>query len=548
MADYTTEKMADEKKGNYLEPIQRVEEATVVELEHNRNGQFHRSFTPRQVHVISLGSNIGSGLFIATGKALANGGPGNMVIAYGLVCSCVWAVLQSLSEMTIAFPVSGNFIDYADRFVDPALAWGAGFAEWLGWVAVIGAEATFFNVLIQYWAEGSFPEAASITIFLFSCIAIFTLPNVVFAWFEYATSLIKIFLFLLIIVTSLAITLGAGPNGYVHHGRTWTDLPVFKNGFAGFANAALLATWAVGDQVFIGIIGGEAENPRYSMAHATKLVPFRVNFIYMISIVFITILVPSDDDRLLGGSGVAASPFVIAIQDSGIKGLPDLLNVGIMCGLLAIAAESVYIASRILRTMSHQKIIPEVFARVDSKGRPRLSLIVTCTTGVFLAYINLSSGGQVGFGWLLSITSSAYFSVWIIISFTNYRFRQAVKAQNDELLEEQYAWRSSWWPLAPAWLMLISVMLLICCLFAAIDPLDGSSFTAYNFFQYIIGILIIFVFTIAYKLLMRTPWRDPATADLKTGRNKISPEDLAQLDSYYAMSKWRRFGTYIQLW
>jgi amino acid transporter len=55
-----------------------------------------------------------------------------MVIAYFMVCTCVWAVLQSLSEMTIAFPVSGNYIDYADRWVDPALAFGAGFAEWLG--------------------------------------------------------------------------------------------------------------------------------------------------------------------------------------------------------------------------------------------------------------------------------------------------------------------------------------------------------------------------------------------------------------------------------
>lgn len=55
-----------------------------------------------------------------------------MVIAYLMVCSCVWAVLQSLSEMTTAFPVSGNYIDYADRWVDPALAFGAGFAEWLG--------------------------------------------------------------------------------------------------------------------------------------------------------------------------------------------------------------------------------------------------------------------------------------------------------------------------------------------------------------------------------------------------------------------------------
>ena len=82
--------------------------------------------------IISLGSNIGSGVFIATGKALATGGPGNMLIAYTMVCTCVWAVLQSLSEMTIAFPVSGNYIDYADRWVDPALAFGAGFAEWLG--------------------------------------------------------------------------------------------------------------------------------------------------------------------------------------------------------------------------------------------------------------------------------------------------------------------------------------------------------------------------------------------------------------------------------
>ena len=71
-------------------------------------------------------------MFIGVGKALASGGPGSMVIAYGIVCSGVWAVLQTLSEMTIAFPTSGNYIDYAGRWVDPALAFGAGFAEWLG--------------------------------------------------------------------------------------------------------------------------------------------------------------------------------------------------------------------------------------------------------------------------------------------------------------------------------------------------------------------------------------------------------------------------------
>jgi amino acid transporter len=85
-----------------------------------------------QFQIISLGSSVGSGLFIAIGKALANGGPGTMFLAYLVVCSGVWANLQTLGEMTIAFPTSGNYIDYAGRWVDPALAFGAGFAEWLG--------------------------------------------------------------------------------------------------------------------------------------------------------------------------------------------------------------------------------------------------------------------------------------------------------------------------------------------------------------------------------------------------------------------------------
>lgn len=60
------------------------------------------------------------------------GGPASTILGYAIVCTCVFAVLQISGEMTIAFPTSGNFIDYADRFVDPALAFAAGFAEWLG--------------------------------------------------------------------------------------------------------------------------------------------------------------------------------------------------------------------------------------------------------------------------------------------------------------------------------------------------------------------------------------------------------------------------------
>lgn len=158
----------------------------------------------------------------------------------------------------------------------------------------------------------------------------------------------------------------------------------------GFGRAALLATWAVGDQIFIGIIGGEAKNPRFSMGHATKLVPYRVIFVYMICVIFITLLIPSVNDQLLGGSGVTASPFVLSIQSVGIPYVSSILNAGIMCGILAISAESIYLSSRILGTMGFQRLVPIWIAQVDRKGRPIRSLVVTCLAAVVLTYINLS--------------------------------------------------------------------------------------------------------------------------------------------------------------
>ena len=189
------------------------------------------------------------------------------------------------------------------------------------------------------------------------------------------------------------MVLGAGPDGYVHHGETWQGGLAFRNGFKGYGNSVLLAILAIGDNSFTGFIAGEAVSPRYSVAHAVNLIPARVTGFYLVSMMFIGLLVPANSDRLLGGSGVAASPFVISIDEAGIKGLPDLLNVVIMFAVMSIGAESVYVASRILRAMSHQRLIPPWIARVDRRGRPRTALAITLGVAVALTYCNLSSGG-----------------------------------------------------------------------------------------------------------------------------------------------------------
>jgi amino acid transporter len=73
----------------------------------------------------------GTGLFVASGKSLASGGPAAVLICFVFVGVTLFCTVQALGEMAVLFPVAGSFSAYSTRFIDPA--WG--FA--MGWVLTI---------------------------------------------------------------------------------------------------------------------------------------------------------------------------------------------------------------------------------------------------------------------------------------------------------------------------------------------------------------------------------------------------------------------------
>jgi amino acid transporter len=73
--------------------------------------------------MFSIACTIGTGLVIGSGTALAQGGPGSMLVANLLVGMAVFFVMTALGEMAAYPPVNKGFGGYATRFVDSAFGW-----------------------------------------------------------------------------------------------------------------------------------------------------------------------------------------------------------------------------------------------------------------------------------------------------------------------------------------------------------------------------------------------------------------------------------------
>jgi AAT family amino acid transporter len=71
------------------------------------SGGLHRGLSARQVQMIAIAGTIGTGLFLGTGRSLAQGGPASLLICYSIVGFIVYVTLLLLGEMATQYPVAG---------------------------------------------------------------------------------------------------------------------------------------------------------------------------------------------------------------------------------------------------------------------------------------------------------------------------------------------------------------------------------------------------------------------------------------------------------
>ncbi|KAL9020460.1 MAG: hypothetical protein Q9185_002335 [Variospora sp. 1 TL-2023] len=507
-----------------------------------------RKLKGRHLQMIAIGGSIGTGLFVGSGKALQQGGPASLLIAFSLIGAMLFCTVQALGEMAVLLPVAGSFSAYSTRFLDPAWGFAMGWNYATLWLIILPLEIVAAAITIEYW-DSPISPAVWVTIFLLGIISINLVGVRGYGEAEFVFSIIKVIAVIGFIILGIILNVGGGRNAEYIGGRYWASPGAFNNGFQGLCSVFVIAAFAFTGTELVGLAAAETANPRKSLPTAVKQVFWRICLFYIVSLTLVGLLVPYTDRRLIGqsSSDAKASPFVIAIKNAGITGLDSVMNVVIMISVLSVGNSAVYGSSRTLAALAEQGQAPRFLAYIDRKGRPLKAIGVAAAFG-FLAYLAASNKDTEVFTWLQALSGLSSIFTWGSICLAHIRFRRAWRVQGRSL--DELAFRSQAGVLG-SWIgFIFNVLVLIAQFwtgFAPIQPQYGPPITGTlahvrNFFQAYLAAPVVLLCYIVYKLIYRTPIMRCKDMDLKTGLRDLNLVELLADEEFEKASwpKWKK--------
>lgn len=269
----------------------------------------------------------------------------------------------------------------------------------------------------------------------------------------------------------------------------------------------------------------------------------------------IGLLVPWDDPRLLNGESSAdakASPFVLAITNAGISGLPSVFNVVIMIAVLSVGNSAIYGSSRTLAALAEQHQAPRILGYIDRKGRPLVSILLTSAIGLiaYTAVMNETSENNV-FNWLLALSGLSSVFTWLTICLCHMRFRAAWKLAGHTLDELPFQSQPG---IIGSWAgFIFNSLVFVAQFWTGFSPEGYQDMTTnelvINFFEVYLAAPIIVISYVGYKLWFKTKFVGLQDVDLMTGIRDSTEvlKVLKEMDrvEFQAMPWWRKlYRTY----
>ena len=280
---------------------------------------------------------------------------------------------------------------------------------------------------------------------------------------------------------------------------------------------------------FIGVTVGEAQTPRRVIPRAIKLTFCWILFFYILSVLLIGMLAPFNSQRLSfatkQSTDASASPFVVAIIESGVRVLPGFITARILIFVFSAANSDLHVATRVLYSLANEGNSHRIFAHTDSRGVPiyalNLSSLITC-----LAFLNVANDSRVVFGYFVSLVTLFGLLTWISILVSHTYFVYARRAQG--VAEQDMAY------IAPLGLYGTYFALVFCITIAVFSNFRAfvhmptwkpPNFDYKTFITGYLGIPLYLIMIFGYKFVMRSTGKTALDVDISKGKDIIDREE-----------------------
>jgi len=384
-----------------------------------------RGLKERHIQMIALGCAIGTGLFYGSASTIKMVGPAVM-LSYLIGGIFIYFVVRALGEMAVDNPVSGSFSTYAYDYWGEFPGFLSGWNYWFNYVAVSMVEVSVVGIYMQHWFPG-LPMWVS-GLILFILVNIINLVNVKsFGEIEFWGAIIKVAAILLMIIFGLAIIFfGVGNNQPLGLHNLYANGGFFPQGFDGMMLSFVVVIFAFGGTELIGITAGEAENPQKTIPKAIDLIIGRILIFYVGAMFVLVTLYPWDK------VGMNGSPFVEIFSAIGFSEAASILNVIVLTAVFSAYNSCLYSNARMLHGLALQNNAPAFLKKVSKDGVPRAAVLFSSLFVGIVVIITYLAPKEV-FNYVMSIATIAALINWIMILYTQIKFRKKIGINADKL-------------------------------------------------------------------------------------------------------------------
>lgn len=507
--------------------------------------QLERGLKSRHIQFLALGGAIGTGLFIGSGAILETTGPLSLLLGYLAMMALVWNIMNDLGEIVVYLPLKGATVPYfVERFVEPSLAFAAGWNYWYAYAILVAAEASAGAIILEYW-NTPVPSAVWIAIILGVNLGLNIFAVKIFGEAEFWFASIKLITIIGLILTGLVIMCGGAPDGEAIGFWYWQKDGPMKEYLVTGDTGRFLAFWTafaragfafITSPELIALAAGETEAPRRNIPKAARRFVWRLAIFYGLGAFMIGTICPADDPRLLSDtSNATASPWVIGISLRGIPVLNHIINGAVLTSAWSAGNAFLYSGSRILYSLALNGQAPKIFAKTGKTKTPFAAILATWAIGL-LSFLSVSRTSAVVFDWFVNISTISGFIAWVVCIITYLRFRKAMEFRG---LLHTLPYKTPLQPYATYFVLFVLVVLTLTNGFYVFFP---SQWDVASFLAAYVTLPIFLALYIGHKIWFRTPFaKKTEDIDVITGvreMDALEAEDVPPVPKNWVEKAW----------